>query len=619
MKNFLFLLSLLILLALPVWSQPQPPDTAWTKTYGGNSADNGKWVQQTTDGGFVIVGSTSSLGANNPGVYLIKTDFNGDQQWCNTFGGTTYYHGNCVHQTMEGGYFITGYCSAGSSNFYLVKTTSLGIEQWHRVYGGTEYDMGCEGFQTLDGGYIVVGYTYSFGAGGYDVYLIKTDSLGLQQWSSTFGGTSSDYGNSIQQTIDGGYIIVGETSSFGAGAYDVYLIKTDSLGNQQWYRTYGGNSVDNGCSVQQTSDGGFIITGFTSSFGAGSYDIYLIKTDEFGNQQWYRVFGGISTEYGYSVHQTLDGGYIIAGYTISFGAGGHDVYIIKTDIVGNQLWSRTIGGNLNDEAQCIQQASDGSYIIVGKTTSYGTGGWDVYLIRLEGIPFPVTITLTPDIQPIVIPAVGGTFGYTAEIINSGITTRSFNGWMNILKPDGNTQTVLNSQVFTLTAGETLTHHLTQSVPARAPAGTYRNRGFLGANIYNVLSADSFQFTKSAVFDGKGFPIEDWALSGWDETYDATNDMGDSFITHHSSFIISAIPNPFNSSVALRFEMRDASEIELKIFDISGREVAALGNGHWALGEHSVVWNAEGMPSGIYFAKLSVVGGQSVVKKVVLMK
>jgi hypothetical protein len=179
--------------------------------------------------------------------------------------------------------------------------------------------------------------------------------------------------------------------------------------------------------------------------------------------------------------------------------------------------------------------------------------------------------------------------------------------------------VLNSQVFTLTAGETLTHHLTQSVPARASAGVYTNRGFLGANIYNVLSADSFQFTKTTTFEGEGFPIEDWSLSDWDETQEIANSSEEPFITHHSSFIISAIPNPFNSSVALRFEMRDASEIELKIFDISGREVAALGNGHWALGEHSVVWNAEGMPSGIYFAKLSVVGGQSVVKKVVLMK
>ncbi|MEO0049813.1 MAG: hypothetical protein ABIK42_01550, partial [candidate division WOR-3 bacterium] len=182
-----------------------------------------------------------------------------------------------------------------------------------------------------DGGYIIAGGTE------YDVYLIKTDANGNLLWERTFGGENDDWGCSVQQTSDGGYIIAGFTMSFGAGDWDVYLIKTDGNGNLLWERTFGGENDDRGYSVQQTSDEGYIIAGYTWSFGAGRADVYLIKTDDNGNPLWQKTFGGSSWDDGFSIQQTLDGGFIIAGSTGSFGAGNCDVYLIKTDSEGNTV------------------------------------------------------------------------------------------------------------------------------------------------------------------------------------------------------------------------------------------------------------------------------------------
>ncbi|MBF0303632.1 MAG: hypothetical protein HQK73_11375, partial [Desulfamplus sp.] len=193
---------------------------------------------------------------------------------------------------------VTANDSAGQSDYSNIELIEIPIPSWLKTFGGTKSDYGRSVYPTRDGGFIVTGYTSSIGAGESDVYLIKTDSNGNEIWSKTFGGKSSDYGNSVYPTSDGGFIVIGYTYSIGAGESDVYLIKTDGNGNEIWSKTFGGEKNDYGNSVYPTSEGGFIVTGYTSSIGAGGSDVYLIKTDNNGNEIWSKTLGGKSSDYG---------------------------------------------------------------------------------------------------------------------------------------------------------------------------------------------------------------------------------------------------------------------------------------------------------------------------------
>ena len=318
------------------------------------------------------------------------------QGWEQTFSGSVLSdcEGNSVQQTSDGGYIVCG----GISNFegfgnqvYLIKVDELGEEEWSQTFGGTDSDWGDSVQQTTDGGYIITGHTTSFGNGDQDVYLIKTDENGDEEWFQTYGGIYDDWSRSVQQTSDGGYVITGSTSSFenGSGSRDVYLIKTDGNGDEEWFQTYGDTEKDDWSrSVQQTSDGGYVITGHTTSFEGGEplgeFDVYLIKTDNNGNEEWFQTFGENGQDAGYSVQQTTDEGYVITGYTYLSGGGGQDVYLIKTDGNGNEEWFQTFGViDSSDSGHSVQQTSDGGYIIAGYTVSWFEGDYKIYLIKTD--------------------------------------------------------------------------------------------------------------------------------------------------------------------------------------------------------------------------------------------
>ncbi len=363
-----------LLFSLPAFSQQ-----TWERTYGGSSYDGGFSVQQTTDGGYVVAGRTFSFG-NGWQAYLVKTNASGDTLWTRNFGGTGYDEGYSIQQTQDGGYVVAGFTNSFGDNnqVYLVKTNTFGDTLWTKTYGGTGDDWGNSVQQTSDSGYIVAGVTRSFGDTD-QVYLIKINASGDTLWARTYGGTGSDRCYAVQQTQDGGYIVAGYTGSFGDGG-QVYLIKTNASGDTLWTRNYGGTGYDEGYSVQQTTDGGYIVAGRTFSFG--NYNqVYLIKTNASGDTLWTRDYGGSGYDWGTSVQQTTDGGYIIAG-TYDYYGPGPQVYLVKTNSGGDIPWMRTYGGTGYDWGTSVQQTADGGYIIAGGTESFGNSV-QVYLIKTD--------------------------------------------------------------------------------------------------------------------------------------------------------------------------------------------------------------------------------------------
>ncbi|MCW4053150.1 MAG: hypothetical protein NWE78_08090, partial [Candidatus Bathyarchaeota archaeon] len=222
----------------------------------------------------------------------------------------------------------------GGSYFWLVKTDASGSHMWNQTYGGPSNDRAHSVIQTVDGGYALAGFTNSFGAGDFDFWLVKTDASGNYEWSQTYGKPSIDRAHSVIQTVDGGYAIVGYTWSFGAGNYDFWLVKMDSAGTHQWNQTYGGEGDDVGYSLVQTDDGGYTLTGYTSSLGAGGNDFWLVKTDASGSHEWNQTYGGPNYDEAYCMVQTVDGGYALAGYFTPLVFGPTDFWFVKTDQYG---------------------------------------------------------------------------------------------------------------------------------------------------------------------------------------------------------------------------------------------------------------------------------------------
>lgn len=328
-----------LLFLLPVFSISA--QTTFLRTLGEPKPDNANFVRQTPDGGYILVGSVMSDG------------------WFQGFEET---------------------------NLLLIKTDSTGHETWQKVYGDVQPDAGRAVCPTTDGGYIAVGTTRSPSDESDYIWLLKTDSNGDKQWESTFGKNDEDNnGSDVRQTKDGGYIIVGNTDVGEGGVADIWLIKTDKDGKKTWDKKFGGSNVEGVVCVEQTTDEGYILVGRTGTYGAGNYDIWLIKTDKTGKEEWNKTFGGARRELGFSVKQTLDGGYIVGGTTLSFSHGMSDIWLIKTDKNGNETWSRSFGSENNENFNSVQQTTDHGYIIAGtiqddlwliKTDQNGTQEWD---------------------------------------------------------------------------------------------------------------------------------------------------------------------------------------------------------------------------------------------------
>jgi hypothetical protein len=296
-----------------------------------------------------------------------------EEEWNRTFGGPGHEVGGPISATQDGGYVLTGMTEsygAGNGDLWLLKVDCNGSKVWDQTFGGGGVDVGESVQETEDGGLVVAGYTTSFGAGGNDAWLLKTGSDGNEEWDETFGGPEDDAAWSVVEAGDGGYILLGYTDSYGIGKFDVWLLKTDAEGVEEWNRTFGGPSDDEGMAVAETSDDGFIIAGRTDSYGVGGFDAWLIKADAEGNEIWKRTFGGAKQDCICSVQET-DDGYIAAGFTDSFGSGEYEVWLLRTDSGGVELWNKTIGISVGDFGNSIQATEDGGYLVTGWTSTDG--------------------------------------------------------------------------------------------------------------------------------------------------------------------------------------------------------------------------------------------------------
>lgn len=405
----------------------------WQRALGGTSNEQAFFARQTADGGYVVAGIADSFDGDVTGhhllwdCWLVKLSSAGNIEWQKCYGGSGEDEAFCVEQTADGGYAVAGLSEStdgdvtgnhGGWDCWVFKTDSTGNLLWEKSLGGTSVDGAASLQQTPDGGYIVAGYSQSTDGdvlgnhGANDMWLVKLDNSGNMQWQKSLGGSNSDGATSIQLASDGGFIIAGGTSSNDGdvtgyhGGGDMWLMKTDTAGNIQWQKCFGGSGDDYANSISKTNDGGYIISGRSSSNDGdvtgnqGSNDYWLIKTDNAGNIQWQKSTGGTGNEGAYSCSQTVDGGYIIAGGSfsndgdVSGNHGAGDYWIVKTDSTGSIQWQKCFGGMGNDFANAVLQTADGGYLAAG--TAYSNDG------DVTGNHSPTTsdywiIKLSPDV------------------------------------------------------------------------------------------------------------------------------------------------------------------------------------------------------------------------------
>lgn len=358
--------------------------TKFETTFGDSLAEYCFSAKQTNDKGFVLAGFSKSYGTGGNNFYVIKTDSLSSVMWSKVYGGISDDEIYNIQQTTDGGYIMGGYTRSFGVQYYdacLLKLDANGDTLWTKTYGGLGSEYGNTVIQTKDGGYIMAGYTTD----STSMYIVKTDAQGNLLWQKTLGaGTGVTDAYCIKQTTDNGYIITGYGSGFGEDNGDVFFIKTDSLANPIFTKTYGYKGADWGNFMCETTDGGFVIGGSYSTDSTQlDIDAYIIKTDANGDTLWTRAFGGTGNDYGQYILQTTDGGYILGGYTNSFGAGNYDAFLVKVNANGDTVFAKTFGGTGDDEANTVVQTADGGYILTGQSNSFGKGSYDFYLVKTD--------------------------------------------------------------------------------------------------------------------------------------------------------------------------------------------------------------------------------------------
>ena len=366
------------------------PEGPWNIHLGGTTTDTANCVEPTDDGGYIVAGITTSYGAGESDAWLIKLDAYGTMVWDRCFGGSDKDGANFVQQTTDGGYIIAGYSynnSAGWADGWLVKTDALGHEEWSRTYGGTASERFYCVRQTSDGGYIAVGSTYTY-ADWEEVWLVKTDAQGNEEWSRLYGGPYDDAAYEVEQTADGGYVMFG---TYDRGMFDgyCYVIKTDAEGDISWEKIFKNGDMASLSAGQQTADGGYVAVGWVD-ISMNQYlcldKVFMVKLDAEGNKEWDRIYGGLRLGGACSVHQTDDGGYIMGAWTyLPFQTP--EGALIKTDRIGKQEWMRIPETTLENTINYVRQDVDGGYVAAGWCDWYHVPGQsaDAWIVKTDAM------------------------------------------------------------------------------------------------------------------------------------------------------------------------------------------------------------------------------------------
>jgi len=397
------LFSVIPLMGVLLLAVPQIA-SGWGHLY--STGKYGRFVQQTADGGYILTGAHEAA-TSDFRLFLVKTDSSGTSLWARTYMSTESQvgQGYCVQLTSDGGYIIVGFRGApfNTKKLWLIKTDSLGDTSWTRTYGEEYNGRGYFVEVTDDGGYIITGSMPSSGSG--DMFLLKTDSYGNTLWERIYGDAGSDVGHCVRQTADGGYIITGRTAPNVDAKNRLWLVKTDGNGNKLWDKSYWGISEANSASysVQQTADGGYVIVGEKDELIAlAEGDLWLLKTNANGDTMWTQTYGvnpGYA-EWGESVRQTPDGGYIITGVRNSQLFRGHDLWLLKTDSLGDTLWTQTYRSGQSGgiaTGHCVQLTTDDGYIVSGRRNN------SAWLLKTDSLGDTTSTSVIIE-QPSAIPA-----------------------------------------------------------------------------------------------------------------------------------------------------------------------------------------------------------------------
>jgi len=357
------------------------------KAYGGSKKDIAYDVAPLDDGSFIIAGSTKSWGKGRENILITKFDKSGKPTLRGVFGGKQQDIAYAITKTSDGNFIAVGssdsYSKEGDLDLIAIKFDKNLHKIWQKVYGGKRDDVGFALTPTPNGGALIVGYTESYGQGYKDGYVLFIDKNGKTVFQKAIGGKGDDILKGVVLSKKGGFFVAGKSDSYSDGDFDFYIAKFDSHGKFLFKKVLGGDEDDEFRAIDSTKDGGIVCSGSTQSFESKREDVDIMRFDYMGNMIWHKIYGFKSKEWANSIVSMDDGGFLVAGTTKSFGFGNYDFYILELDSKGKSRWANVYGGDNVDEANSVKRFKDGSYMVVGKTKSYGNGDFDTLNIKLK--------------------------------------------------------------------------------------------------------------------------------------------------------------------------------------------------------------------------------------------